>query len=204
MMQDIVKRRQDLQKLHLLLHTFPVTAILGPRQVGKTVLSQEIQADYYFDLENPRDLQKLAQAQTTLENLQGLIVIDEIQRLSNLFPLLRYLVDSNDQQQYLILGSASRDLMQQSSESLAGRIGYYYLNGFSLDDIGYSHQQALWMKGSYPRSYLASNHQQSLLWRQNYIATFLERDIPQLGINIPANTLRRFLDYVMSLSWSSY
>jgi uncharacterized protein len=171
---------------------FPVTAILGPRQSGKTTLAREFPTDHYFDLENPRDLALLAEPQLALESLSGLIVIDEVQRLPELFPLLRYLVDQRQSQQYLILGSASRDLIRQSSETLAGRIAFHLLGGFRLSDIGGDNWRELWMRGGLPPSFTALDDETSYLWREQYIATFLERDIPQLGITIPASSLRRF------------
>jgi predicted AAA+ superfamily ATPase len=171
---------------------FPVTAILGPRQCGKTTLTREFPADHYFDLENPRDQALLAEPQLALETLSGLIVIDEVQRAPELFPLLRYLVDQRKSQRYLILGSASQDLIRQSSESLAGRIAFHRLGGFRLSDVGAENWRELWMRGGLPPSFTAPDHETSHLWREQYIATFLERDIPQLGITIPASTLRRF------------
>lgn len=188
----MIKRENDLQKIESLLEQFPVVAILGSRQCGKTTLANQISFDHYFDLENPRDLARLDQAQIALELLNGRIVIDEIQRKAELFPLLRYLVDQNLKQQYLILGSASRDLISQSSETLAGRIAYYHLSGVSIEDVGTHHMDQLMIRGGYPKSFLASNDDQSYIWRTQYIATFLERDIPQLGIQIPSSALRRF------------
>jgi predicted AAA+ superfamily ATPase len=172
--------------------TFPVTGILGPRQSGKTTLAHEITSDQVFDLENPRDAAMLAQPQLALEVLSGLIVIDEIQRAPELFPLIRYLVDTHRDQRYLILASASRDLIRQSSESLAGRVAYHELGGFRLGDIGADNWRALWLRGGLPPSFTAASEAASHLWREQYVATFLERDIPQLGITIPAATLRRF------------
>ncbi|MFH1714916.1 MAG: ATP-binding protein [Elusimicrobiota bacterium] len=191
-MKKIIDRKQDIEKIRKYIGLFPITAILGPRQAGKTFISKQIKADYYFDLENPRDLEKLGQPQLALGDLEGLIVIDEIQRLPNLFPLIRYLVDTNKKQKYLILGSASKELVNKSSESLAGRIGYYYLDGLSIRDIGASNIKKLWLRGGFPRAYLADSDEAAALWLENYITTYLERDIPQLGIRIPANTLRRF------------
>ncbi len=188
----MVERNQDVQAVAKLIATFPVTAILGPRQCGKTTLSRSFNADHLFDLENPRDAARLDQPQLALENLTGLIVIDEIQRMPDIFPLLRFLVDRGENQKFLILGSASRDLIQQSSETLAGRIAYYQLGGFRLSDIGSKKMTALWLRGGLPRSFLAETDEESLIWRRQYISTFLERDIPQLGITIPARTLRRF------------
>lgn len=188
----MIERKKDLAEIQKLLGIFPVTAILGARQCGKTTLAKQLETRHYFDLENPLDLARLDHPQLALEHLEGLIVIDEVQRKPELFPLLRYLVDNHPRQKYLILGSASKDLIRQSSESLAGRIAYHYLGGFTIHDIGVSHWRELWARGSFPRSFLASDEEASRLWRENYVATFLERDIPQLGISIPARTLRRF------------
>ena len=188
----LIPRKIDLQKLEELLAQFPVTAILGPRQCGKTTLARQLAVDHFFDLENPRDLARLENPQLALEDLQGLIVIDEIQRSPELFPLLRYLTDTRSEQRYLILGSASRDLIKQSSETLAGRIAYYHLSGFRVDDVGGDHTRQLWLRGGFPRSYLADTDETSNRWRESFISTFLERDIPQLGFDIPASTLRRF------------
>lgn len=188
----MIKREKEKKLLQNLIHTFPVTAILGPRQTGKTTLAREFDAAHSFDLENPRDAALFLEPQLTLEPLSGLIVIDEIQRCPDLFPLIRYLVDHRPDQQYLILGSASRDLIRQSSESLAGRIGYHELGGFRLEDVGTQAWRTLWLRGGLPRAFTAETDEQSRLWLEQYIATFLERDIPQLGISIPAATLRRF------------
>jgi hypothetical protein len=188
----IIDRKTDRVTLTKLLSAFPVTAILGPRQCGKTTLARTLAADSYFDLENPQDLARLEQPQLALEDLTGLIVIDEIQRLPDLFPLLRYLVDQGKGRKFIILGSASRDLIRQSSESLAGRIAYLQLGGFRLSDIDPRAIKTLWWRGGLPRSFLAASDDESLLWRNQYVTTFLERDIPQLGITIPARTLRRF------------
>ncbi len=188
----MVIRTTDREILSGLLSSFPVTAIVGPRQTGKTTLAREFASDYFFDLENPRDAALLAEPQLALESLSGIIVIDEIQRAPNLFPLIRYLVDTHKDQRYLILGSASPDLLRQSAESLAGRIAYHELGGFRLDDIGGNQWRRLWMRGGLPRSYMAPTDKSSHQWLEQYIRTFLERDIPQLGITIPSVTLRRF------------
>ena len=188
----IIQRKHDLENIRHLIKSFPITAILGPRQCGKTFLAKQITADHYFDLENPRDLAAFNQPQLLLESLKGIIVVDEVQRRPELFPVLRYLVDNNPKQKYLILGSASGALLHQSSESLAGRIGYYYLGGFHLDDIGPKNIQKLWARGGLPKSFLANSAEKSQQWLDHYLTTFLEKDIPQLGITIPAQTLRRF------------
>ena len=188
----MIPRLKDMAVLKALMKTFPVVAILGPRQSGKTTLARGVDSDHFFDLENPRDEAMFAQPQLTLEPLSGLIVIDEIQRAPNLFPLIRHLVDTRKDQKFLILGSASRDLIRQSSESLAGRIGYHELGGFRLSDVGAEQWRRLWLRGGLPPSFTAQSDPQSRLWREQYVATFLERDIPQLGISIPSATLRRF------------
>ncbi len=176
------------------LKDYPVAALLGARQVGKTTIAREVRADHYFDLENPRDLVRFENPQLLLEGLHGTVIIDEIQRKPDVFPLLRYLVDRpQNKARFLVLGSASRDLIQQSSETLAGRIRFIQVNGFSMAEIPDSEDwHKLWIRGSFPLSFLAANDESSYIWREQYITTFLERDIPQLGITIPANTLRRF------------
>jgi predicted AAA+ superfamily ATPase len=187
-----IERDIDKAAIQKYIGEFPVTALLGPRQCGKTTIAREFQFDHYFDLENPRDAARLENPQIALENLRGLIVIDEIQRIPELFPLIRYLVDTIPEQRYLILGSASRDLINRSSESLAGRIAYYYLAGLRIHDILPEEIQKLWIRGGLPLSFTSENDDKSVRWREQYISTFLERDIPQLGINIPARTLYRF------------
>lgn len=179
----------------------PACALLGPRQVGKTTLAKEFAQQYYagsvrfFDLENPLDLAQLADPMLTLSQVaQKLIVIDEVQLRPDLFPVLRVLIDRSIEQRtdqkFLILGSASRDLIRQSSETLAGRIGYLELLPFSLLEV--SDKSKLWLRGGFPLSYLAETEQLSYLWRQNYITTFLERDVPNLGFAVPPMQLRRF------------
>lgn len=188
----MIERKFDLQQIEQRIAEFPVVALLGPRQCGKTTLANTLPYTQYFDLESPRHLARLDHPQIALEQKSGLIVIDEIQRRPDLFPVIRYLVDNRPDQKFLILGSASGELMKQNSESLAGRIAYYELGGFRLHDVGAQDFQNLWLRGAFPRSYLAKKDEASLLWRDNFLATFLERDIPQLGIAIPAATLRRF------------
>ncbi len=188
----------ELIQQQLALH--PVCALLGPRQCGKTTLALEFSKNYaqpvhHFDLENPEDMVFLSQPMRILEQLSGLVIIDEVQRLPGLFPLLRVLVDRNQRSEnpltrYLILGSASRDLLKQSSETLAGRIGYIELTPFQLEEV--SDAKLLLARGGFPRSYLADTADASYLWRESYIQTYLERDIPNLGFDIPALMLRRF------------
>ena len=188
----VISRERQLFKLQRLVASSPITAILGPRQSGKTTLAKHVEADHYFDLENPRDLARLEHSQTALEALTGLVVIDEIQLRPDLFPILRYLVDQQMQTRYLILGSASRDLIRQGSETLAGRISFLYLSGFSLDEVGAFSWKSLWWRGGFPRAYLAPSDVQANQWLEDYLSTFLERDVPQFGIQVPAATLRRF------------
>ena len=176
----------------------PIIAILGPRQSGKTTLTRqyidivkEKKQIHYFDLEDPNDLAALKSPKAILENLEGLIVIDEIQRIKELFPVLRVLIDKgNSKQQYLILGSASQELIKQSSETLAGRIEYIELPPFQYSET--QNLERLWIRGGFPRSFLSANDNSSYRWRESYIRTFLERDIPNLGIKIPAENIRRF------------
>jgi len=189
---SFINRPKDKAAIQQLLQLFPITAILGPRQVGKTTIAKTFQPDHIFDLENPRDMVLLENPQLAMESLEGLIMIDEIQRNAALFPLLRYLVDRHPKQKYLILGSASSNLRQQSGESLAGRIGYHYLTGLNLAETEPNNIEKLWLRGGFPRSYLADTDEQSLIWRDNFIATFLEKDLRLLGINIPASTMYRF------------
>ncbi len=174
----------------------PYHGILGPRQCGKTTLAREIATKKkaaYFDLENPRDLARLENAQTTLEGLRGLVVLDEIQRRTDLMPLLRVLADRHPlPARFLLLGSASPDLMKDSSETLAGRIHFVDMGGFLLSEVGVEKQQSLWLRGGLPNSFLARNGHENLKWREDFIQTFLERDLPQLGVRLPATTLRRF------------
>ncbi len=191
-MDKLIYRKSDLDHVQELIQHFQATAILGARQCGKTTLARQIPFDHYFDLENPRDLARLDHVQTTLEDLRGLVVIDEIQQRPDLFPLLRVLIDQSVDRRFLILGSASRDLIRQSSESLAGRIAYYPLGGLRLSDLDSDRLNRLWLQGGLPRAYLAESTREAHLWLSQYITTFLERDIPQLGITIPSQTLRRF------------
>lgn len=188
----MIQRTLDFNKIADKLNRFRVTALLGPRQAGKTTLARCFNANSHFDLENPRDMALLQNPQLALEKLKGLIVIDEIQRKPEIFPLLRYLVDTNPEQKYLILGSASPDLLRQSSESLAGRISYYVLEGIRQSDITTTDMPHLWLRGGLPLSFMAATDHDSFDWRQSYITTFLERDIPALGIRVPSETLRRF------------
>lgn len=188
------QRTRFMLQLRQQLQVHPACGLLGPRQSGKTTLAHEYAKTYpntihHFDLENPEDLLSLSEPLRVLERLEGLVIIDEIQRLPEIFPILRVLID-HQQAQYLILGSASRDLIRQSSETLAGRIGYIELTPFQL--VEGCDAKKLLNRGGFPRSYLSESDQNSYTWRESYIQTFLERDIPNLGFTIPPLTLRRF------------
>lgn len=180
-----------------LLDQFPVVALLGARQVGKTTLARMVTAQVgaatHFDLEDPRDETRLAAPMLVLEPLRGLVVLDEIQRHPELFPVLRVLADRPDTlARFLILGSASPELIRESAESLAGRVAHHELPGLGLAEVGAAQWQQCWLRGGYPRSFLAPDEQASLRWRQELIRTLLERDLPALGLRLPAETLRRF------------
>ncbi len=179
------------------LAVHPCAALTGPRQCGKTTLARQIAAEApgstYFDLEAAIDRQRLAAPELALGRLDGLVVIDEVQRMPALFETLRVLVDRPDNDvRFLLLGSASPQLVKGVSESLAGRIGLVDLGGFDLGETGSDEWRTLWVRGGFPRAFLARNTKASSLWRRNFVRTFLERDIPQLGITIPAESLRRF------------
>ncbi|MDX2164415.1 MAG: ATP-binding protein [Gammaproteobacteria bacterium] len=190
-------RRDYSEQITQAYRTHPVVALLGPRQCGKTTLAKNyvkhhknLGEIHYFDLEDPIDLAKLDNPMLALDTLTGLIVIDEIQRRPELFPVLRVIVDQKKSRRFLILGSASRELIQQSSETLAGRIAYIELTPFSYPET--QDLEKLWIRGGFPLSYLGKTLEDSIQWRKFYIQTFLEQDIPALGIQIPPQTLRRF------------
>lgn len=173
----------------------PICALLGPRQCGKTTIALAFIKEHegsvhYYDLEDPDDINAFQNPKLVLEHLQGLVVIDEIQRCPDLFPYLRVLVDRNPSLQLLILGSASQELIRQSSESLAGRIRYIEVTPFSLREGDFD--RSLWTRGGYPKSYLAPDNKTSFEWRRSYIRTFLERDIPSFGFNLNPQMMRRF------------
>lgn len=181
-----------------LLRDFPVVAILGARQVGKTTLALQILEQFdgpgeRFDLEDSADLSRLTDPRLALGDLRGLVVLDEIQRRPELFPLLRVLADRRPRRaRFLVLGSASPELLRQSSETLAGRIAFHTLDGFDLREVGTSELARLWLRGGFPSSFLSRSHSASFTWRRNFIRTFVERDLPQLGFRISASTLNRF------------
>ena len=192
----MIPRDSILEALKTALHRSPVVVFVGPRQSGKTTLARELvdeQSINYFDLEDPASLARLDEPLTALGTLEGLVVIDEVQRRPDLFPLLRVLVDrKSPKARFLILGSASGDLLRQTSESLAGRVEHVTLDGFSLRELGADAQDALWLRGGFPRSFLASTEEESFAWRKSFIRTLLERDFPQWGVRVPAAALHRF------------
>ena len=195
----MLKRPGEIEKVEDYLSRYPVVAIVGARQVGKTTLARAVAKRWrrgkvtVFDLEESSDRARLEDPMLALEGLKGLVVLDEIQRLPEVFPTLRVLADRPRRlTQFLVLGSASPDLLKQSSESLAGRIIYHELKGFSLEEVGIRRLKQLWLRGGFPRSFLARSNELSFEWRQTFIRTFLERDLPQLGVQIPSETLRRF------------
>ena len=193
-----IQRIRELKTIKERLKDNPVVALLGPRQCGKTTLAHQFSTKqasskvHFFDCEDYRDLAKLDNPMMTLEPCRGTVIVDEIQRRPELFPALRVLADRNPAKRFLILGSASRDLISQISETLAGRISFIELGGFSLHDVNEKDYRKLWIRGGFPRSFLARSEKVSVKWREDFIRTFLERDIPSLGINIPARMLRRF------------
>ena len=194
----MIPRNEHETALWGLLRQFPVVGLVGARQVGKTTLARSLANDWrrpvhFFDLEDPTHEAALADPKLALESLRGLIVIDEVQRQPKLFPLLRVLTDRPDSAaRFLVLGSASPDLLRQSSETLAGRIAYLELPPFRANEVGADRIERLWVRGGFPKSFLAEDDAQSLVWRNAFIRTFLERDLPQLGFSVPAATMRRF------------
>lgn len=195
-----MERPRLLRIIKSALKRSPVVALLGPRQCGKTTLARMIagqRKNEYFDLENQRDLSRLDSPQLVLERLGGLVVLDEVQRKPDLFNILRVLVDRPENKGiFLLLGSASPYLIRDVSETLAGRVEFVEMGGFNLEETGPAQLSRLWLRGGFPRSFLAPTENASFIWCQNFIKTFLERDIPQLGISIPAQALRRFWSMV--------
>lgn len=192
----MIERPELLRQIEYSLKRNPVTAILGPRQCGKTTLAREIgrrEGAAYFDLEAPNDQARLANPQLVLEAMRGVVILDEIQRRPELTMLLRVLADRKPLPcRFIVLGSASPDLMRQASDSLAGRIHFVDMGGFTLSEVGEDQRDRLWLRGGFPPSFLADTDEDSRQWRLSLVRTFLERDMPQLGVQIPAEMLRRF------------
>ena len=208
----MIERRERVREVRRLLREFPVVGILGARQTGKTTLAKQVAEAakgriHRFDLEDPDDRNLLAEPMLALRKLRGLIVLDEIQRVPGLFEVLRVLADRRPRPaRFLVLGSASPDLLRQSSESLAGRIAYIELDGFSLAEVETASLDRLWLRGGLPRSFLARTLAESRRWRSAYVRTFLERDLPQLGFRVSSTTLDRFwsmLAHVHGQTWNA-
>ena len=196
--RNVQIRVQHLDRLQSLLSRYRVVGVLGARQVGKTTLARQFAQRWrgptlHLDLEDPRDRALLDEPMLALEKLRGLIVLDEIQQRPELFPVLRVLADRpRASSRFLILGSASPELLRQTSESLAGRIAYYELHGFGLEEVGSRHLERLWLRGGFPRSFLARSGAASAEWRRDFVRNYLVRDLPQLGVRVGSETLRRF------------
>ena len=194
----MIDRISHRETVAALLRDFPVVAILGARQVGKSTLALQIMAKHSgtaerFDLEDPADLARLDDARLALSGLRGLVVIDEVQRRPDLFPVLRVLADRRPRPaRFLVLGSASPELLRQASESLAGRIAFHTLDGFSLGEVGAGTLDRLWLRGGFPESFLARSAPASFTWRRSFIRTFVERDLALLGVRVAATTMSRF------------
>jgi len=192
----MIKRTSILSELNNALARSRVVVLVGPRQSGKTTLARQLIEENsvnYFDLEDPASLARLDEPMTALRPLKGLVVIDEVQRRPDLFPVLRVLSDRIDTPaQFLILGSASGNLMRQTSESLAGRMERIAIGGFSMAELGSKDEQQLWLRGGLPLSFLAGSDVNSIAWRKNFIQTLLERDFPQWGVRVAATALQRF------------
>ena len=190
-------RDEHIQDIRRQLRRQPIVGLLGPRQIGKTTVARAIadtngRAVSYFDLESPADLRRLDDDATALEGLRGLVVIDEVQRRPDLFPVLRVLADRPRRPAtFLVLGSASPHLLKQSSETLAGRVTYHELDGFGLADVGAGSWRKLWLRGGYPRSYLARSDAESVEWRGDLRRSYVEQDLPALGPGYPARTVER-------------
>ena len=192
----MITRPTTMQRLSTALGRSPITAILSPRQCGKTTLARWFGSGRkaeYFDLESQPDLRRLQNPELVLGSLDGMVILDEIQNMPGLFSTLRVLVDRPENSvRFLILGSASPDLVKNVSETLAGRVEFIELSGFDISETGADTWQTLWLRGGFPRSFLADSDEDSHAWREGFVKTFLERDIPQLGITIPSAAMRRF------------
>jgi predicted AAA+ superfamily ATPase len=181
--------------LRAALRDSPVVALLGPRQCGKTTLARQVagRRAFYFDLEDPADAARLEQPASALAPLRGLAVIDEVQRAPQLLPVLRVLADRKPAPaRFLLLGSAAPELVRRASETLAGRIAFVDMGGFTLDEVGAGSLRRLWLRGGFPRSFLARGEAASLRWREHFVRTFLERDVREFGFAVPSARLRRF------------
>lgn len=206
----MIKRPYYIKRLSASVKRSPVTALLGPRQCGKTTLARAFVKEEnatYFDLESQPDLQRLQNPELALGSIKGLAVLDEIQTMPELFNVLRVLVDRpGNKTRFLILGSASPGIIRGVSETLAGRVEFIELSGFDLSEAAPAEHETLWLRGGFPRSFLSAGNEDSMAWREGFIRTFLERDIPQLGISIPSAAMRRFwtmLSHYHGQYWNS-
>jgi predicted AAA+ superfamily ATPase len=193
----VIERERRLAEVLRRLATVPCVAILGARQVGKTTLAGMVSNAWdgpvhAFDLERAADIARLAEPELALEPLDGLIVLDEVQRAPELFPALRVFVDRHPDRRVLVLGSAAPDMLRQSSETLAGRIAFCDLPPLTLDETGADAIDELWLRGGFPRSLLAPDDEASFRWRLDFVRTFVERDLPSLGSQVPSATTDRF------------
>ncbi len=191
-----IQRARYIDQLQYLVQNSPVTALLGPRQCGKTTLAKEfgaIHKSHYFDLESSADSAMLQNPETVLSELEGLIILDEVQLMPTMFNALRVLVDRFERKRkFLILGSANPSMMKNISQSLAGRIDFLDMGGFDVSEVGIDHYSKLWLRGGYPNSYLANSERLSIRRRNALIRTHVERDLPMLGFSIPAARIRQF------------
>lgn len=206
----MILRSRHHERIRTALERRPVVVLTGPRQAGKTTLAREFlpeDSTNYFDLEDPPSLTRLDEPKTALEPLRGLVVIDEVQRRPDLFSILRVLADRRGAPaRFLILGSASGELLRQSSESLAGRVERIEIGGFDLTETGSDASDLLWRRGAFPDSFLAASEADSVAWRREFLLTLLERDLPQWGVRVPATALLRFwtmLAHYHGQSWNA-
>lgn len=192
----MISRTEYLKSVKHALQRSPICTILGPRQCGKTTLARQIAEDedsVFFDLESPGDQTRLANPELALSPLRGLVVLDEVQTMPSIFPILRVLADRKPlPARFLLLGSASPHIVREASDSLAGRVEFIDMAGFDLSEAGPTKWRDLWMRGGFPKSYLARTEADSAAWREGFIRTFLERDLPNFGIRVPAPAMRRF------------
>ncbi len=191
----MIERVEARKHIEQLLRAYRVVALVGARQVGKTTLARAVAASRdatFYDLEDPAHLAKLDDPSLFMQDARGLVVLDEVQRRPDIFPVLRVLADKPRGPRFLVLGSASAELLRQSSESLAGRITYVELSPLGLEEVGRKNATKLWLRGGFPRAFTAPSDARSFDWRRSFVQSFVERDAPQLGINVAAATLRRF------------
>lgn len=207
-----IRRAAEVREVRRRLRAAPVVAILGGRRVGKTTLARDVARAsrgrvHFFDLEDPRDVARMREPMRELEPLRGLVVLDEVQCLPDVFPVLRVLADrSRRPARFLVLGSAAPHLLRQSSESLAGRLSHHLLGGLALDEVGARKLDRLWLRGGYPESFTAADDRASFEWRHEFVRTFLDRDLAQFGLQLPAPTVRRFwamLAHYHGQTWNS-